>query len=208
MPFTLPALSFGTAALQPHIDAQTMDIHHGRHHQAYVTALNTALADHSQLQDLSLEELLNRLSELPEGIRAAVRNNGGGHANHSMFWTVMAPDAGGEPTGDVEVAIARDFDSFEDFKKAFNVAGLKQFGSGWVFVTADTEGSLKIVAQPNQDTPLFTGTAILFGNDVWEHAYYLKHQNRRADYLSAWWNVVNWTAVNDRLARIKAGALI
>jgi superoxide dismutase, Fe-Mn family len=208
MPFSLPALSYGTAALQPHIDAQTMDIHHGRHHQAYVTSLNTALADHSQLQDLSLEELLNRLSELPESIRAAVRNNGGGHANHSMFWTIMAPDAGGEPTGDVGVAIARDFGSFEDFKKTFNAAGLKQFGSGWVFVTADTEGSLKIVALPNQDTPLFTGTAVLFGNDVWEHAYYLKHQNRRADYLSAWWNVVNWTAVNDRLARIRAGALI
>jgi superoxide dismutase, Fe-Mn family len=208
MPFSLPALSYGTAALQPHIDAQTMDIHHGRHHQAYVTSLNTALADHSQLQDLSLEELLHRLNELPESIRAAVRNNGGGHANHSMFWTIMAPDAGGEPTGDVGVAIARDFGSFEDFKKTFNAAGLKQFGSGWVFVTADTEGSLKIVALPNQDTPLFTGTAVLFGNDVWEHAYYLKHQNRRADYLSAWWNVVNWTAVNDRLVRIKAGALI
>ncbi|MFV3076953.1 superoxide dismutase [Niveispirillum fermenti] len=208
MAFTLPALTYDTAALEPHIDAQTMGLHHGKHHQTYITNLNNALADHSQLQGLSLEDLLKRLGELPEGIRTAVRNNGGGHANHSMFWSIMGPNGGGDPTGEVGQAITRDFGSFEDFKKKFNEAGTKQFGSGWVFVTADTAGKLAIVAQPNQDTPLFNGTPVLFGNDVWEHAYYLKYQNRRADYLAAWWNVVSWDAVNDRLAKIKAGAVI
>lgn len=208
MAFTLPALAYDTAALEPHIDATTMATHHGKHHQTYITNLNNALAEHSQLHDLSLEDLLKRLGELPEGIRTAVRNNGGGHANHSMFWSIMGPDAGGDPTGEVGSAITRDFGSFDDFKKKFNEAGTKQFGSGWVFVTSDTAGKLSIVAQPNQDTPLFNGTPILFGNDVWEHAYYLKYQNRRADYLAAWWNVVNWDAVNARLAKIKDGAVI
>lgn len=208
MAFTLPELTYDTAALEPHIDAQTMGLHHGKHHQTYITNLNNALADHGQLQGLSLEELLKRLGELPESIRTAVRNNGGGHANHSMFWSIMGPNGGGEPTGEVGSAITRDFGGFEDFKKKFNEAGTKQFGSGWVFVTADTAGKLAIVAKPNQDTPLFDGTPVLFGNDVWEHAYYLKYQNRRADYLAAWWNTVNWTAVNDRLSRIKGGAVI
>jgi len=208
MAFTLPELSYDTAALEPHIDAQTMGLHHGKHHQTYITNLNNALADHSQLHGLSLEDLLARLGELPEGIRTVVRNNGGGHANHSMFWSIMGPNAGGDPTGEVGSAIVRDFGSFEDFKKKFNEAGTKQFGSGWVFVTADTEGKLAIVAQPNQDTPLFNRTPVLFGNDVWEHAYYLKYQNRRADYLAAWWNVVSWDAVNARLAKIKAGSVI
>jgi Fe-Mn family superoxide dismutase len=208
MAFTLPELSYDTAALEPHIDAQTMGLHHGKHHQTYITNLNNALADHSQLHGLSLEDLLARLGELPESIRTVVRNNGGGHANHSMFWSIMGPNGGGEATGEVGAAIVRDFGSFEDFKKKFNEAGTKQFGSGWVFVTADTAGKLAIVAQPNQDTPLFNRTPVLFGNDVWEHAYYLKYQNRRADYLAAWWNVVNWDAVNARLAKIKAGSVI
>lgn len=208
MAFTLPALTYDTAALEPHIDALTMATHHGKHHQTYITNLNNALADHSQLHDLSLEDLLKRLGELPESIRTAVRNNGGGHANHSMFWSIMGPNGGGDPTGEVGSAITRDFGSFDDFKKKFNEAGTKQFGSGWVFVTADAAGKLAIIAQPNQDTPLFNGTPVLFGNDVWEHAYYLKYQNRRADYLAAWWNTVSWDAVNARLAKIKAGAVI
>jgi superoxide dismutase, Fe-Mn family len=208
MTFTLPALAYDTAALEPHIDAQTMGLHHGKHHQTYITNLNNALADHGQLQGLSLEELLKRLADVPESIRTAVRNNGGGHANHAMFWSIMGPNAGGAPNGEVGTAIDRDFGSFDDFKKKFNEAGTKQFGSGWVFVTADQAGKLEIVARPNQDTPLMEGKAALMGNDVWEHAYYLRYQNRRADYLAAWWNVVNWSAVNDRLAKIKAGAII
>ncbi|QJE72722.1 superoxide dismutase [Aerophototrophica crusticola] len=206
MAFTLPPLPYDPAALEPHIDAQTMGLHHGKHHQTYITNLNNALADHGQLQSLSLEDLLSKLGELPESIRTVVRNNGGGHFNHSMFWTIMGPNAGGEPTGTVGEAITRDFGSFEDFKKKFNEAGTKQFGSGWVFVTADAAGKLEIVAKPNQDTPVMDGRQVLMGNDVWEHAYYLKYQNRRADYLAAWWNVVNWNAVNERLAAIAKGA--
>ncbi|MFC7334645.1 superoxide dismutase [Rhodocista pekingensis] len=207
-PFTLPELPYDVTALEPHIDARTMGLHHGKHHQTYVTNLNNALAEHSQLHGLSLTDLLKRLGELPEGIRTAVRDNGGGHANHSMFWTIMGPNGGGEPTGAVGEAIARDFGAFEDFKKTFNEAGTKQFGSGWVFVTADTEGKLEIVARPNQDTPLMDGKPVLMGNDVWEHAYYLTYQNRRADYLAAWWNTVNWGAVNQRLAAIRQGGSV
>lgn len=208
MAFTLPDLPYEPTALEPHIDAQTMGLHHGKHHQAYVTNLNNALSEHTQLHGLSLNDLLAKLGELPEGIRNAVRNNGGGHANHSMFWGIMGPNAGGEPTGAVGEAIARDFGGFEDFKKKFNDAGLKQFGSGWVFVTADASGKLELVAKPNQDTPVMEGKAVLMGNDVWEHAYYLKYQNRRADYLNAWWNVVNWAAVNARLAAIVKGEAV
>lgn len=208
MAFTLPDLPYDPTALEPHIDAQTMGLHHGKHHQTYITNLNNALSEHTQLHGLSLHDLLKKLGELPEGIRTAVRNNGGGHANHSMFWSIMGPNAGGDPTGAVGTAIARDFGSFEDFKKKFNDAGLKQFGSGWVFVTADQQGKLEIVAKPNQDTPAMDGKAVLMGNDVWEHAYYLKYQNRRADYLNAWWNVVNWSVVNDRLAAIAKGQTV
>ncbi|MFV3074728.1 superoxide dismutase [Niveispirillum fermenti] len=207
-PYTLPSLPYATAALEPHIDAQTMELHHGKHHQAYVTNLNNALADHGQLQRLTLAELLAELPRLPEAIRNAVRNNGGGHANHAMFWSIMAPNAGGAPEGDIATAIDDSFGGFDAFKKAFNDAGAKQFGSGWVFVTVGADGKLAIKAQPNQDTPLMQGQGVVMGNDVWEHAYYLKYQNRRADYLTAWWNLVNWHAVNDRLARVRNGERI
>lgn len=207
-PVTLPPLPYAASALEPHIDAQTMEIHHGKHHQAYVTNLNKALEEHSQLQSLALPELLHRLPQLPETVRTAVRNNGGGHANHTMFWSIMGPNAGGQPAGTLADAITRDLGGFDAFKKAFNAAGTKQFGSGWVFVTADQAGKLSIVAKPNQDTPLMEGKAVLMGNDVWEHAYYLKYQNQRAAYLEAWWNVVNWKAVDARYAAIRRGELI
>ncbi len=205
-PFNLAPLPYAPEANEPHIDAQTMTIHHGRHHQAYVTNLNAALKDHPQVAALGLTGMLAKLQELPDGIRTAVRNNGGGHANHTMFWQVMG-GKGGAPTGDVAAAIDRDFGSFDKLKEAFNRAGLTQFGSGWAMVTTDRTGKLAVVARPNQDTPLMEGGRVLFGNDVWEHAYYLKYQNRRADYLAAWWNVVNWDEVNKRLAAAKAGTL-
>lgn len=208
MAFTLPPLPYDPTALEPHIDAQTMGLHHGKHHQTYITNVNNALSEHSQLHGLSVTELMQKLHELPESIRTVVRNNGGGHANHAMFWTIMGPNAGGNPTGPVADAITAAFGDFETFKTKFNEAGTKQFGSGWVFVTADGTGKLEIVARPNQDTPLSEGKAVLLGNDVWEHAYYLKYQNRRADYLNAWWNVVNWAAVNDRFSAIKGGQII
>ncbi|MFM2044320.1 MAG: hypothetical protein RLY86_2896 [Pseudomonadota bacterium] len=208
MAFTLPPLPYDPAALEPHIDAQTMGLHHGKHHQAYINNLNNALSEHSQLHDLSIEALMAKLGELPEGIRTAVRNNGGGHLNHTMFWTIMGPNGGGAPTGDMAEAITRDFGDFDAFKAKFNEAGTKQFGSGWVFVTTDASGKLTIAAKPNQDTPVSEGHAVVMGNDVWEHAYYLKYQNRRPDYLAAWWNTVNWAAVNERYAAIKAGSLI
>jgi Fe-Mn family superoxide dismutase len=207
-PYTLPALPFAAAALEPHIDAQTMEIHHGKHHQAYVTNLNNALADYGQLQKLSLTDLLAKLPELPDAVRTAVRNNGGGHANHAMFWSIMGPGAGGAPMGAVAKAIESSFGTFDAFKKAFNEAGARQFGSGWVFVTLGPDGKLLIQAKPNQDSPLMEGKPVVMGNDVWEHAYYLKYQNRRADYLAAWWNLVNWQAVNERLARIAKGEMI
>jgi Fe-Mn family superoxide dismutase len=205
-PFTLAPLPYAPEANEPHIDAQTMTIHHGRHHQAYVTNLNNALKDHPQVVALGLTGMLAKLAELPDTIRTAVRNNGGGHANHTMFWQVMG-GKGGAPTGDVAAAIERDFGSFDKLKEAFNRAGLTQFGSGWAMVTVDRTGKLAVVARPNQDTPLMEGGRVLFGNDVWEHAYYLKYQNRRADYLAAWWNVVNWDEVNKRLTAAKAGSL-
>jgi Fe-Mn family superoxide dismutase len=205
-PFTLAPLPYAPEANEPHIDAQTMTIHHGRHHQAYVTNLNNALKDHPQVVALGLTGMLAKLAELPDAIRTAVRNNGGGHANHTMFWEVMG-GKGGTPTGDVAAAIDRDFGSFDKLKEAFNRAGLTQFGSGWAMVTVDRTGKLAVVARPNQDTPLMEGGRVLFGNDVWEHAYYLKYQNRRADYLAAWWNVVNWDEVNKRLTAAKAGSL-
>jgi Fe-Mn family superoxide dismutase len=205
-PFTLAPLPYAPDANEPHIDAQTMTIHHGRHHQAYVTNLNAALKDHPQVVALGLTGMLAKLGELPDSIRTAVRNNGGGHVNHTMFWQVMG-GKGGAPTGDVAAAIERDFGSFDKLKEAFNRAGLTQFGSGWAMVSVDKAGKLAVVARPNQDTPLMDGGRVLFGNDVWEHAYYLKYQNRRADYLAAWWNVVNWAEVNKRLAAAKAGTL-
>jgi Fe-Mn family superoxide dismutase len=206
-PFVLPPLPYPSAANEPSIDAQTMEIHHDRHHAAYVANLNAAVADHPGLAAMSLGEMLGKINQLPETIRTAVRNNGGGHANHSMFWTVMG-GKGGEPDGEVAEAIIRDFGSFSQLQAAFNKAGAGQFGSGWAMVLVDDAGKLTLVARPNQDSPLLEGKTVLFGNDVWEHAYYLKYQNRRADYLAAWWNVVNWPVIAQRYAAARAGTLV
>jgi len=205
-PYSLPPLPYPTNALEPHIDQRTMELHHGRHHQAYVNNLNAALKDHGEAAKLPLHELLAKLGELPESIRTAVRNNGGGHANHTMFWEVMGP-GGGQPAGALKDAIDRDFGGLDKLQEQFNAAGLRVFGSGWVFVTVDAAGKLAIVTRPNQDTPLMEGGRVLFGNDVWEHAYYLLYQNRRGDYLKAWWNVVNWQKVGERYAAAQAGKL-
>jgi len=206
-PFTLPALPYDPAALEPHIDATTMGLHHGKHHQTYITNLNKALKDHAELAKLPLEDLLAKIDEAPDSVRTALRNNGGGHANHSMFWQIMGPPGGPAPDGDLAAAIDRDLGGLEKLQGDFNTAGGKVFGSGWVFVTVDKSGKLALVSKPNQDTPLMEGGKVLFGNDVWEHAYYLKYQNKRADYLKAWWNVVNWKAVGERYAAAQAGTL-
>ena len=194
MAFTLPALPYQTDALEPHIDKQTMEIHHGKHHNAYVTNLNAALEKHPELQSKSIEDLIKSINTVPEDIRTAVRNNGGGHANHSMFWQIMGPKAGGAPTGAIADAINSSFGSFDSFKEQFAKAGVGRFGSGWAWVI-DQGGKLVIESTPNQDNPLMDGKKPVFGIDVWEHAYYLKYQNKRADYLKAFWNVVNWTEV-------------
>jgi len=195
MAHTLPALPYDAAALEPHIDAQTMQIHHGKHHQAYVTNLNTALDKHPELHNKGLDDLIKGLNSVPEDIRTAVRNNGGGHWNHSMFWKLMGPSAGGAPSGDVANGINAAFGSFDKFKEQFQAAGMGRFGSGWAWLV-DNGGKLEISSTPNQDNPLMDGKKAVFGVDVWEHAYYLKYQNRRADYLTAFWNVVNWGEVN------------
>ncbi len=197
MPFELPALPYAEDALEPHIDARTMNIHHTKHHNAYVTNLNKALEGHAELADKSLTELLTNLDSLPEAIRTAVRNNGGGHANHTLFWEIMAPDAGGEPTGALADAITSTFGSFDAFKETFAKAATTRFGSGWAWLVAHPDGSLEVTSTPNQDTPVMDGKQPILGLDVWEHAYYLHYQNRRPDYVSAWWNVVNWTKVNE-----------
>jgi Fe-Mn family superoxide dismutase len=200
MAHTLPALPYAFDALEPHIDAQTMQIHHGKHHQAYVNNLNAALDKHSALHEKSLEAILADLASVPEDVRGAVRNNGGGHWNHSLFWTLMAPSGGGDPTGALGTAITSTYGGFDKFKEQFAAAGVSRFGSGWAWLVR--KGSaLSIVSTPNQDNPLMDGVAardILLGLDVWEHAYYLKYQNRRPDYIGAWWNVVNWKAVSER----------
>ena len=200
MAHSLPPLPYATDALEPHIDKQTMEIHHGKHHAAYVNNLNTALEKHPDLQSKSVEDLIGGISTVPEDIRTAVRNNGGGHANHSMFWQIMAPNAGGPPTGAIADAITSSFGSFDAFKEQFAKAGVGRFGSGWAWVI-DTGSKLAIESTPNQDSPLMEGKKAVFGLDVWEHAYYLKYQNRRPDYIGAWWNVVNWAEVNKRLGR-------
>ena len=201
MAFELPALPYDPAALEPHIDAQTMQIHHGKHHQTYVTNLNAAVDKTPELQGKSLDDILKGLASAPEGVRNAVRNNGGGHWNHSQFWKTMGANAGGAPTGKLAEAITASFGDFEKFKEAFNAAGAGRFGSGWVWLLNEG-GKLAIVSTPNQDNPIMDGKpAPILGNDVWEHAYYLKYQNRRPDYLKAWWNVVNWDEVNKRLAQ-------
>jgi Fe-Mn family superoxide dismutase len=198
MAHTLPPLPYAPAALEPHIDAQTMEIHHGKHHNAYVTNLNAALEKAPELANKSLEDLLRNLNSVPEAVRTAVRNNGGGHWNHSLFWPSMSPNGGGAPSGKLADAINSAFGDFEKFKEAFNAAGVGRFGSGWVWLVNEG-GKLAITSTPNQDNPLMDGKpAPLLGNDVWEHAYYLKYQNRRPDYLKAWWNTVNWAEVEKR----------
>ncbi|HEY8246715.1 MAG TPA: superoxide dismutase [Hyphomicrobium sp.] len=205
-PFKLPPLPYDFGALEPSIDAQTMELHHDRHHAAYVKKLNEAVKNHPKVAAMRLEEILARLPELPEDIRTAVRNNGGGHANHSMFWQVMGK-GGGAPEGDLKAAIDSDLGGLDKLKEDFNDKGGKVFGSGWVFVAVAPNGKLSLLTKPNQDTPLMEGGRVLFGNDVWEHAYYLKYQNRRPEYLKAWWDVVNWKAVGERYAAAKAGKL-
>jgi Fe-Mn family superoxide dismutase len=201
-PFELPALEYDYDALESVIDAETMKLHHDKHHQAYVDNLNKAVEPKTDLHDKTLSELLSDLDAVPEDARGAVRNNGGGHLNHSMFWKTMKLNEGGKPTGDLAAAIDAGFGSFDDFKTKFNEAGVKQFGSGWVFVIAEGD-KLTIQGMPNQDTPMHKGIEPLFGNDVWEHAYYLKYNNRRPDYLKAWWDVVDWDAIAERYARLK-----
>ena len=197
MPHVLPPLPYAYNALEPHIDEQTMRLHHDKHHAAYVTGLNGALEKHPDLQKKSVEELLKGINSVPDDIKTAVRNHGGGHSNHTMFWEIMGPGKGGEPTGAVGDAIKASFGSFDTFKEQFEKAGVGRFGSGWAWLI-DAGGKLTIESSANQDSPLMEGKKIVLGNDVWEHAYYLKYQNRRADYLKAWWNVVNWDAVNKR----------
>jgi superoxide dismutase, Fe-Mn family len=200
MAHELPPLPYDFAALEPHIDAQTMQIHHGKHHQAYVNNLNTALEKHPNLQKMSAEELLRNLASVPEDIRPAVRNNGGGHVNHTTFWKMMAPNAGGPPSGAVGEAITASFGGFDAFKEQFAKAGVSRFGSGWAWLI-DNNGKLSIESTANQDNPISDGKKPILGIDVWEHAYYLKYQNRRPDYITAWWNVVNWAEVNRLFGR-------
>ena len=199
VPFTLPPLPYPSDALEPHIDKMTMEIHHGKHHNAYVTNLNKALESAPNLAGKSLEELLaNNCAIVPENIRTAVRNNGGGHVNHSMFWLVMGPKKGGQPQGKTAEAIKSGFGGFDQFKEKFAAAATTRFGSGWAWLVKDKSGKLDIISTANQDSPLMEGKLPVAGLDVWEHAYYLKYQNRRPDYINAWWNVVNWDEVEKR----------
>ncbi len=206
MAYELPPLPYDYSALEPYIDAETMKLHHDKHHQAYINNVNAALASHADLAALSVDDLLRNLNRVPEDIRTTVRNNGGGHSNHTAFWKLMGPantpGIGGEPTGAIANQIQTDFGDFETLKKQFNETTAKQFGSGWGWVVWSA-GKLKIITTPNQDSPLSQGLYPILGNDVWEHAYYLKYQNRRPDYLAAWWNVVNWDEVNRRFAVAK-----
>lgn len=198
MAYEVPPLPYDYNALEPHIDEQTMRIHHDKHHATYVTNANNALANHPDLAALPVEELLKDLSRVPENIRTAVRNNAGGHANHTFFWQIMKPNGGGQPSGALADAINQTFGSFDAFKEELNKAGIGRFGSGWAWLTVDGSGALRVESTPNQDTPISEGRTPILGVDVWEHAYYLKYQNRRADYLAAWWNTVNWDEVARR----------
>ena len=202
MAHQLPALPYAHDALVPHIDAQTMEIHHGRHHATYVNNLNAALEGHADLQNKSVEELISNLDALPEGIRNAVRNNGGGHANHTLFWEILSPNGGGAPTGELADAINAAFGSFDNFKAEFAKAATTRFGSGWAWLTAEG-GKVAISSTPNQDSPVMEGKTPILGLDVWEHAYYLNYQNKRPDYIAAFWNVVNWDEVSKRFAAAK-----
>jgi Fe-Mn family superoxide dismutase len=201
-PYTLPPLPYAPEALEPHIDAETMRIHHGKHHKAYVDNANKLLANQPELAKLSPVELLENLDQAPESIRAGLRNNVGGHVNHSAFWLMMSPDGGGTPTGDLAKAIASTFGSFNEFKKQFTDAAMKRFGSGWAWLVVK-DGKLSILSTPNQDPPLLEGYTAILGLDVWEHAYYLKYQNRRGDYALAWWDTVNWPYVAELFAKAK-----
>jgi Fe-Mn family superoxide dismutase len=200
MAFTLPPLPYDFAALEPHIDARTMEIHHGKHHQTYVNNLNAAIEKAPELAKKSLDDLMRNVSTLPEAVRTPIRNNGGGHWNHSMFWQIMAPKAGGEPGGKLGQALKSTFGDFAKFREQFSAAGVARFGSGWAWLI-NTGGKLSITSTPNQDNPLMEGQKAIMGLDVWEHAYYLKYQNRRPDYIQAWWNVVNWTEVEKRFSQ-------
>jgi Fe-Mn family superoxide dismutase len=198
MAFELPKLPYAYNALEPHIDARTMEIHHSKHHAAYTNNLNTALQSASDLQSMSIEALLADLNAVPESIRAAVRNNGGGFANHGLFWMIMAPGGGGEPGGSLGKAIAKAFGGFASFKETLSKTAVGQFGSGWGWLAVEASGGLKLLSTPNQDSPISQGMTPILGVDVWEHAYYLNYQNRRPDYVAAWWNVVNWPEVQSR----------
>jgi Fe-Mn family superoxide dismutase len=200
----LPALPYDYTALEPFIDEKTMHLHHDMHHGTYVKNLNAALEKHPNLQSKSAEDLLRDLNAIPEDIRGAVRNNGGGHVNHTMFWAIMKPKGGGDPSGPLAEAITKAFGSFKDFKTKFNDAGLKQFGSGWAWLVGNRSGELQVISTPNQDSPISQGLYPIMGNDVWEHAYYLKYNNRRGEYLDAWWNVVNWDEINKRFSHFKS----
>jgi superoxide dismutase, Fe-Mn family len=206
MAYELPPLPYDYSALEPTIDTQTMQLHHDKHHAAYVNNLNAALQSNSQFASLAIDDLVSRLNEVPENIRTAVRNNGGGHANHSMFWQIMKPNGGGQPSGDLASAIQQAFGSLDQFKAAFNDAGVKRFGSGWTWLVLDKSGKLQVTSSANQDSPLTDGLYPVMGNDVWEHAYYLKYQNRRPDYLAAWWNVVNWDEISRRYEKGRSGS--
>ncbi|HLF27817.1 MAG TPA: superoxide dismutase [Anaerolineae bacterium] len=205
MAHELPPLPYDYNALEPHIDEQTMRIHHDKHHAAYVANLNKALESAPDLQGKSVEDLLMNLNSVPENIRTAVNNNGGGHYNHTMFWAIMSPSGGGEPTGALAEALKSAFGDFASFKEKLSNAGMTRFGSGWAWLVLDQSGKLAVISTPNQDCPLATGQKPILGVDVWEHAYYLKYQNRRADYLAAWWNVVNWNAIAARYQQAKGG---
>ncbi len=199
----LPPLPYDYDALEPHIDARTMKFHHDKHHGGYVRNLNAALEKHPKLKQKSVEELLGNLNSVPADIRNTIRNNGGGHVNHSMFWKIMKPNGGGEPTGAIASAINENFGSFTEFKDQFNEAGAKRFGSGWAWLVRNKNGKLEVMSTANQDSPFSEGKYPIVGNDVWEHAYYLNYQNRRMDYLKAWWNLVNWDEVNQRFQQAK-----
>jgi Fe-Mn family superoxide dismutase len=201
MAFTLPPLPYDFAALEPNIDTMTMQIHHGKHHQAYVTNLNAALEGHPSLQNATIEEILTNINDVPESIRQAVINNGGGHHNHTLLWNIMGPNGGGEPRGELAKAINDTFGGFAEFKAKIKDAGVRRFGSGWSWLVKDKEGKLHIYSTANQDSPLMQGHIPILGIDVWEHAYYLKYQNRRPDYIDAWWNTVNWDAVAERFGQ-------
>ncbi len=203
MPYTLPELPYATDALEPHIDAKTMEIHHGKHHNAYVTKVNAAL-EGAGVAEQSIEDLCRNIESVPENIRVAVRNNGGGHANHALFWSVMGPNGGGEPTGALADAINSELGGFDSFKQAFSNAAATRFGSGWAWLTVDSAGKLVVESSPNQDNPYMAGNTPILGLDVWEHAYYLNYQNRRPDYIAAFYNVIDWDAVGQRYNQAKS----